>query len=204
MGPKGQRRRQQFLRTALEMFSAQGYEATTTRAVAEAAGTGESLLFRYFPTKQELFRAVVAEHGPGALFDLPDDGLAELPFAEALSCFARSYLDTLWEHRQWLGVLHREAQRETVAREELTQQYRVVGEALWALLREGVDRGKVRPAVAGAAAQIISLATRGFVARVAQSEPADWERERDTFIANLTEVVAHGALMAHKTREATV
>lgn len=194
MGPKGQRRRQQFLQTALELFSTQGYEATTTRQVAEAAGASDTLLYRYFPTKQELFRAVVAEHGPGALFDLPTDELPEMPFPEALTCFVRSYLDTLWDHRQWLGVLHREAQRETVAREELWQQYRVVGEALRALLRERVDRGEVRREVAGATVQIVSLATRGFVARVGQAEPPDWERERDTFVSNLTAIVAHGVL----------
>ncbi|MFC7471582.1 helix-turn-helix domain-containing protein [Actinomadura keratinilytica] len=43
------------LRTAaLEMFAAQGYDATTTAAVAERAGVSEMTLFRHFATKEAL------------------------------------------------------------------------------------------------------------------------------------------------------
>ncbi len=201
MGPKGQRRRRQFLQAAVELFSSQGFAATTTRAVAEHAGTGESLLFRYFPTKQDLFEAAVTECGPRGLFELPTDELAELDFGAALACFARSYLNTMWAHREWLGVLHREAQRDPEAQRELSQQYKVVGDALRALLEERVKRGEVRVEAAGAGLQIIALATRGFIARVARSEPEDWEHDRDTFLESLTEVITHGVLASSKTKE---
>lgn len=192
MGPKGERRRRLFLQTALEMFSAQGYEATTTRAVAETAGAGESLLFRYFPTKQELFRAVVVEHGPGALFEFPADDPAPTNFGEALGAFVHSYLDTLHAHRRWFSVLHREAQRDPEAQREVREQYRLVGDALRGLLQDWVERGAIRADAVPAALQVISLATRGFVARVARSEPDDWEVERDTFATNLAAIVLHG------------
>jgi len=195
VGPKGERRRRQFLQAALELFSTQGYEATTTRAVAEAAGAGESLLFRYFPSKQELFRAVVAEHGPGALFAFPADDPAPTDFGEALGAFVRSYLNTLHAHRRWFSVLHREAQRDPEAQREVREQYRLVGDALRGLLQYWVERREIRADAVPAALQVISLATRGFVARVARSEPEDWETERDAFIANLMDVVAYGILV---------
>ncbi|KPC86144.1 TetR family transcriptional regulator, partial [Streptomyces sp. NRRL WC-3753] len=36
------------------MFAAQGYDATTTAAVAERAGVSEMTLFRHFATKEAL------------------------------------------------------------------------------------------------------------------------------------------------------
>ena len=192
MGPKGQRRRRQLLQAALDLFSTQGYEATTTRAVAEAAGAGESLLFRYFATKQELFRAVVAEHGPSTLFELPVAGSVPTDLGEALGAFVRSYLDTLHAHRRWFSVLHREAQRDAEAQQEVRKQYRLVGDALRGLLQYWVERGAIRTDAVPAALQIISLATRGFVARVARSEPDDWETERDAFVGNLVGIVTQG------------
>ncbi|MFE0632676.1 TetR/AcrR family transcriptional regulator [Streptomyces sp. NPDC058864] len=48
-------RTHEILRTAaLELFAAQGYDSTTTAAVAERAGVSEMTLFRHFATKEAL------------------------------------------------------------------------------------------------------------------------------------------------------
>ncbi|MBZ0270282.1 TetR/AcrR family transcriptional regulator [bacterium] len=59
-------RREQILGAAAGIFAESAYAATRTRAIAEACGIQESLLFRHFRTKEELFLAVLttrmAEH----------------------------------------------------------------------------------------------------------------------------------------------
>jgi AcrR family transcriptional regulator len=62
---KGTRRRRGearrlLLRAARELFSARGYADTSTRELAERAGVSETLLFRYFGSKAELFREALA------------------------------------------------------------------------------------------------------------------------------------------------
>jgi TetR/AcrR family transcriptional regulator len=52
-------RRRQLLETALDFFSRQGYEGTTTKEIAAAAGVTEAIIFRHFPTKQALYGAVL-------------------------------------------------------------------------------------------------------------------------------------------------
>lgn len=46
---------------AERLFAQNGFDATPTSAIAEAAGVPKGLLFYYFPTKAELLRALVAE-----------------------------------------------------------------------------------------------------------------------------------------------
>ena len=47
------------LRAANRLFSAQGYHGTTTRQIADEAGVGESVLFRNFGSKAELFETTI-------------------------------------------------------------------------------------------------------------------------------------------------
>jgi AcrR family transcriptional regulator len=56
-----QRRRTEarILDTATQIFLAVGYERTTIRAVASAAGVDAGLVMHYFGSKQELFRRVI-------------------------------------------------------------------------------------------------------------------------------------------------
>lgn len=52
-------RKQQILRVAARIFSRKGYQGTTTREIASAAGVNEAILFRHFPTKGKLYWGVI-------------------------------------------------------------------------------------------------------------------------------------------------
>lgn len=54
-------RRNQILETATDLFARQGFEGTTTRQIAEKARVNEAIIFRHFPTKEDLYWAVI-EH----------------------------------------------------------------------------------------------------------------------------------------------
>src|SRR5688500_10191453 len=54
-------RRKKLQTAALELFSQQGFRGTTTRAIARAAGVSEALLFRHFPSKEDLYWSVLEE-----------------------------------------------------------------------------------------------------------------------------------------------
>src|SRR2546421_12548461 len=55
---KAPQRREQLMEVATKLFARNGYEATTTAAIAEAAGVTEPILYRHFKSKQELFVAI--------------------------------------------------------------------------------------------------------------------------------------------------
>jgi AcrR family transcriptional regulator len=56
---KAPQRRDQLIEVATKLFARTGYEATTTAAIAYAAGVTEPILYRHFKSKQELFVAIV-------------------------------------------------------------------------------------------------------------------------------------------------
>ena len=56
---KAPQRREQLIEVATKLFARNGYEATTTSAIALAAGVTEPILYRHFKNKQELFIAIV-------------------------------------------------------------------------------------------------------------------------------------------------
>jgi AcrR family transcriptional regulator len=51
---KREQTRERLVRSALELFSAEGYDATSVAQIARKAGVTEMTLFRYFPSKASL------------------------------------------------------------------------------------------------------------------------------------------------------
>lgn len=74
-----------FLSAAATLFAERGFDRTTVRDIADAAGANQALLFRYFGSKEALFdaavahnaRACLAETLPGELLDSLLRGLLE-------------------------------------------------------------------------------------------------------------------------------
>jgi TetR/AcrR family transcriptional regulator len=52
-------RRNQLIRIALELFSQRGFEGTTTKAIAAAAGVSEAIIFQHFATKEDLYAGIL-------------------------------------------------------------------------------------------------------------------------------------------------
>jgi AcrR family transcriptional regulator len=52
-------RREQILTQASRIFAQKGFRGTTTREIARAAGISEALMFKHFPSKASLYRAII-------------------------------------------------------------------------------------------------------------------------------------------------
>jgi AcrR family transcriptional regulator len=66
--------RERLVVAAVDLFTEQGYDATTVAQIAERAGVTKSTLFRYFPDKREILVA-----GQETLSRLLTEGIAEAP-----------------------------------------------------------------------------------------------------------------------------
>ncbi|AZM76356.1 TetR/AcrR family transcriptional regulator [Streptomyces sp. KPB2] len=75
--------RDRILVTAREEFSERGYEKTSVRGIAKAAGVDPALVHHYFGTKEQVFGAAIevafapAMDAPEAIADGPLDGVGE-------------------------------------------------------------------------------------------------------------------------------
>ena len=52
-------RREQLIQVAVDLFSRKGFNGTTTREIAVAAGVTEAIIFRHFETKEQLYKAII-------------------------------------------------------------------------------------------------------------------------------------------------
>ena len=69
---------------AMAEFAQRGFAAARMADIAAGAGLSKAALYVYYPTKADLFRAVLAQYAAPRLDGVRDAAGAKLPFAAAL------------------------------------------------------------------------------------------------------------------------
>jgi AcrR family transcriptional regulator len=106
---KGEETRSQILETALELFRERGYEETTMRGIAEAAGVSVGNAYYYFRSKEHLIQAFY-ERTHHEHVALSREVLArEKGLRERLTGVMKAKLDTIIPYHQFSGVLFKTA-----------------------------------------------------------------------------------------------
>jgi AcrR family transcriptional regulator len=99
-------RRLQILASASAVCAASSYDELTVADVADRAGIAKGTVFRYFPTKEDLGRALAEEHLARWADDL-DRRLARLPGPPAPDVAARLLVESLAGRRDLLVLASR-------------------------------------------------------------------------------------------------
>jgi len=60
--PQGERRRRQFIEIAQKLITEESIDAVRVPRVAEIAGCGRTLFYRYFPRREDLLMAVMTDY----------------------------------------------------------------------------------------------------------------------------------------------
>ena len=133
------------LKAAQQLFSRYGYDGTTTRDLAQAAGVAEGTLFRHFPNKKAILVELSTEGWIEILTDLLTE-LSEMSSYKAVEEVMRKRIKHLSENTDQLRVCFMETQfhpelQERIQREVLDKMM-VVSEAFF---QTAIDRGIYRP-----------------------------------------------------------
>jgi TetR/AcrR family transcriptional regulator len=100
-------RRAQILEAAATLFAQHGFAGTTTRQVAAAVGTSETVLFRHFPTKESLYDAILEQRAPAADVDRWLDDLRRVADARDDERLFRAILTAILDSYRTDPVFHR-------------------------------------------------------------------------------------------------
>src|SRR6185295_16988807 len=97
--------RERIIDAARQLFAAKGFEASTTRDIADAAGIASGTLFNYFAAKEDILALLAAEAVAGANleFEARAPGLGS--FEEELFAFVAAGLRKLKPLRKHLTAL---------------------------------------------------------------------------------------------------
>lgn len=105
--PRNLARRRTIVAAALDAFARHGYDGATMHEIAEASGISDSLLYRYYPTKQRLLDDIIQSVIDG--IDRVERALADAAVrASSLRGFLRAAAE-IWaaylaEHEEWFSV----------------------------------------------------------------------------------------------------
>jgi AcrR family transcriptional regulator len=141
-------RRQAFIDAATAVFAQRGYDAATTREIAERAGCAEGLIHRYFNGKRGLLLAILEARGG----QVQEDFVAALPdrstLREEIKTILLWHLETMWERRDFMRVAVSQAAIDSEVGRTINQgahneRVRLIKEKLRRHQREG----RVRPGV---------------------------------------------------------
>ncbi len=147
-------RKKQLLEIAMKLFSEQGFDGTSTREIAEAAGVNEALIFRHFRTKEDFFWAVLSDRVErrGRNRRIRELAKSEGDFREVLVAIAETLLDRTDDDAAVTRLLFYSALRN---RELSHRFFRTYGqekfETLADHIRVGIAAGRLRavnPAIA--------------------------------------------------------
>lgn len=87
-----ERRRGEILDAATAVFAEHGFAAADVQEIADKTGVGKGTVYRYFPSKEELFLATV-DHGMRRLKTAVDTSIADIePPLERVAEGVRAYL----------------------------------------------------------------------------------------------------------------
>jgi TetR/AcrR family transcriptional regulator, regulator of cefoperazone and chloramphenicol sensitivity len=92
------------MRAALHLFATKGYEATTTREIAAAAGCAEGLIHRYFKGKAGLLSALVEYHISDELTGMNQRPRTAAGLEEEFLQLVDWEIEYLWRNRNFLRV----------------------------------------------------------------------------------------------------
>ena len=180
-------RREQILKTALGLFAAQGFDATSTKQIAKEAGIAEGLIFHYFPTKASLLSAILEdrmEERRAFRNELRPllEGASGKPAPEVLHAVASGWLATLRRDEETVVVLFTAAQTNPEVWQAWQRLIREGTELLTAYLASRVDAGELRKdlPLETAGTMFVSSLMIFFLTRRQLPEP-EWEnRARPT------------------------
>lgn len=187
--------RDRILKAALKLFARRGFDATTTRDLAEAAKVAEGTLFRHFPNKKAILVEVVTQGWIELLTDLLTE-LSEMGSYKAVAQVMRRRMMHLQENTDLLRVCFMEVQFHEDLRDRI--QADVVEKMLdvaEAFFQTAMDQGVYRSMDARLVARVfLGMFTIAGFSQNTITDPGSSVKELQEMAEGLADIFLNGVL----------
>jgi AcrR family transcriptional regulator len=137
--------RTRILKTAERLFARQGFDGTTTRDLAQAAGVAEGTLFRYFENKKAILVEVATQGWIEILTDLLTE-FSEMGSYKAVAQVMRRRMLNLHQNADMLRVCFMEAQFHADLRDRIQSEViNKMTDVAEAFFQTAMEQGIYRP-----------------------------------------------------------
>lgn len=182
-------KRERILAAASRVFASRSYHLVSMDQVSETARVGKGTLYRYFPSKEHLYLAVVAGAFDLLIRRLEQEETAAGPPAEALSRMIQAIVDTFARHLPYLRLMQQGDARLLLRKKEVVRarRARMTG-VLGRVLERGVETGVFRKLDPVLLPSMLIGTVWGTVVNHTGDEPAELVAQK------VTDLCLHGIL----------
>ncbi|MGI0495321.1 TetR/AcrR family transcriptional regulator [Alkalinema pantanalense CENA528] len=187
--------RDRILKAALKLFARRGFDGTTTRDLAEAAGVAEGTLFRHFSHKKAILVEVATQGWIELLTDLLTE-LSEMASYKAVAQVMRKRMLHLQENTDLLRVCFMEVQFHEDLRDriqgEVIEKMTDVAEAFF---QTAMDQGIYRKMDARLVARVfLGMFTIAGFSQSTITDPGSSAKELQEMAEGLSDIFLNGVL----------
>jgi len=133
--------RQHVLEAAVRVFAERGFEATKVQDIAQEADLSLGTIYSVFPGKQELYEAILAEHGQALLALVQAVHERKAPARDTLDALIDVYIDYFVGHPDFLRMHLRSGASWALGPVLGTEQQRAYWQRIHALQADIFRRG---------------------------------------------------------------
>jgi AcrR family transcriptional regulator len=153
------RRRKEIFHASVHLFLNKGFNETSMREIAEAAGIGKSTLYDYFPTKDDILLSFVEDEIQRLTEQVKEIAKQNVGAREKLRQMMFAYMDYLATNEDFYMKLSTEVQRLAQNSLERIQRKRHdLQDMLRDTIEEGIQEGCFRPVDSLLATRVIFTA----------------------------------------------
>lgn len=197
---RSQRSRELILGAALDLFSRQGYRATSVRDIAASAGVSTGNVYHHFPDKETIFRTLLDRYW--AAIDDPEfpfnRALASGVFPDNLEEVGRAARESIHRYRRYVtliyvDVVEFEGSHIRKFYSEMAERFRSFME------RHGRGKelaSKLRPGISPVSA--VMMASRFFLnyfaVEILFGVPDHFGKSTEDVVSEISEILRHGML----------
>ena len=181
---------------AMQLFSEQGFAATSTKQIAQAADVSEGLIFRYYPTKLDLLYSLSKGRQTlsGEIGSLLED-MDERPARESLTVIAKSFTRLMRSEAQFFNMMLGESRTNDALYTLFSRIVESTSSTLAEYLNKRIQAGELRPDLAteSAAKAFLGPFILFFMTNKHLSDEA-WAERSGRYAAEVLDLWFKGAL----------
>jgi len=187
-----QRQRKAIMDAAAGLFAQKGYMATTTKDIAQSVDVGESTLYGYFSSKQEVLEAILNQQAE--VVDTVLDHLSELKGRESFVELVDLLMEKLLSTLVYTRVVIAEAWiDDEVLKVFVLTRWQPVLKILQAFIAERVSAGSLRPIDPSLGARMIAAVFIGATLPMLRGiEPPPSARQRRSLAKAIVDLLFDG------------
>lgn len=185
------RKRAHILGAASRVFAARVYHQVTMDEIARAAHVGKGTLYRYFPSKEDLYLAIVDEAFALLTRRLEAEQAAALPPATALRRMIEAIVETFARHLPFFRLVNQGEARLFLRKKQVIRARRAhIARFVAEVLDRGVETGAFRKVDPVLAPSMLIGMVWGTTLNHAEDTPAE------LLAARIGDLYLHGLLQS--------